>query len=83
MIVRHYEIITSIECDCCMQEEFIPELEETEFSIAWQQAHDMGWRKLVEEKLDYHFCPHCVEKFPPGVHEATPEQIVDFFMRIK
>jgi Zn finger protein HypA/HybF involved in hydrogenase expression len=82
MIKRHYEVIVSIECDCCLNEEFIPELDDkdkNEMMLAWEQAENMGWRKLPEEDLDYHFCPTCVQKHF-RVQEATPEQVVEFMM---
>jgi hypothetical protein len=62
MIKKHYEDITSIECDCCLNEEFIPDEDEdrTELSIIWEQADNMGWKKLEEEGEVYHFCPNCV-----------------------
>ena len=64
MIKKHYEEITSIECDCCLNEEFIPDEGEdrVELSIVWEQADNMGWKKLTEENEDYHFCPNCVIK---------------------
>jgi len=66
MIVRHYEAILRIECDCCCNEEFIPMPDEfdgevTDISIAMEQAENMGWKKL-EDDVDYHFCPSCVIK---------------------
>jgi hypothetical protein len=65
MIVRHYEAILRVECDCCCNEEFIPDDSDgeiTEISIVWNQAENMGWKKLPEDDTDYHFCPSCVIK---------------------
>lgn len=78
MIKRHYEIITSIECDCCLNEEFIvdnDDIEITEISIAWNQAENMGWKYLPEKEIDYHFCPNCVIKlFKEPEHENRNQQ---------
>jgi hypothetical protein len=65
MIKRHYEIITSIECDCCLMDEFNPDLEEkdaTEVDLAWEQAKNLGWYQIEENGEIFHYCPTCKDR---------------------
>jgi len=64
MINHHYDKITSIVCDLCMDEEFVPVLEqefEGEMYMAWEQAVSHGW--LMHWLGDFnewgHCCPRC------------------------
>jgi hypothetical protein len=58
--------ILAINCDGCLKDTFIPELdvgEENDEEFAWEQAEEIGWEKFKEENgTVLHLCPKCVEE---------------------
>jgi len=81
MINHHYDKITGIVCDFCMDEEFEPVLEE-EFEdslyMAWEQATTLGWKTRWLDHFDEwgHCCPKCAKGFryeAKAPHPQAPE----------
>jgi hypothetical protein len=58
--------IIAINCDGCLDDCFVPILDpgdEKEEGIAWDQAEEIGWRKLIEsERTVLLICPKCAKE---------------------